>query len=218
MRILEFFSGTGSFGKQAEALGHEVTSLDISDEHDTPDILTDLLTYDYTQLDTPDFCWFSIPCTSFSRIMRIQKDPPRDIDTLEPLNQVGEDGDALLNRTIEIIHYFSDLNRDMMWAIENPADGYLEYMKQMVGLRMETTSYCRYGMPYRKNTNIWSNFPLDLKSKCTTRMHHVARVRGLPKSVTYRIPTGLTTDILGQAVEHLAISKKKLLKDYVYIY
>ena len=45
MRLLELFSGTGSIGRAFEALGWEVTSLDLEGE---PTIRCDILDWDHT--------------------------------------------------------------------------------------------------------------------------------------------------------------------------
>ena len=45
MRLLELFSGTGSVGRAFEALGWEVTSLDLEGE---PTIKCDILDWDHT--------------------------------------------------------------------------------------------------------------------------------------------------------------------------
>ena len=44
MRLLELFSGTGSVGRAFEALGWEVTSLDVEGE---PTIKCDIMDWDY---------------------------------------------------------------------------------------------------------------------------------------------------------------------------
>ena len=46
MRILELFSGTGSVGKVAREMGHQVVSLDISNKY-KPDICADIMDIDY---------------------------------------------------------------------------------------------------------------------------------------------------------------------------
>ena len=51
MRLLELFSGTKSVGKVAEALGYEVTSLDLKNA----DINTDILNWDYKIYDPKHF-------------------------------------------------------------------------------------------------------------------------------------------------------------------
>ena len=48
------------------------------------------------------------------------------------------------------------------FMIENPV-GMLKdstMMQELEGFKLET-SYCRYGTPYQKNTNIWTNVPLE---------------------------------------------------------
>ena len=72
MLLLEIFSGTGSIGKVARKLGLSVISIDIEAKF-KPDIITDILTYDYKSLPIPDILWASPPCTSFSRLVCTHK-------------------------------------------------------------------------------------------------------------------------------------------------
>ena len=143
-RLLELFSGTGSIGKAFLREGWEVISVDI-DKKANPTHLANVLTWDYRQYPPGyfDFVWASPPCTQYS-IARTCAQTPRDL----------EGSDRIVERTQEIISYF-----DCLWAMENPFTGLLKSRPCMAGMDryLKVVSYCKYGMPYRKNTAIWSN-------------------------------------------------------------
>ena len=69
MRLLELFSGTGSVGKVAHALGYEVVSLDLTDAT----ICCDILDWDYKAASVGyfDIIWASPPCNTFSKMQHI---------------------------------------------------------------------------------------------------------------------------------------------------
>ena len=103
MRILELFSGTGSVGKVAVELGHEVVALD---RDMAADIQTDIMDWDYRAAFQPghfDFIWASPPCTEYSRAKS------RGIRKIDEANEV-------VKRTLEIIEYFHPEH----YLIENP--------------------------------------------------------------------------------------------------
>ena len=65
MKILELFAGTGSVGKVAKELGHEVISLDRDLD---ADIKIDIMQWNYKEFE-PNFfnlIWASPPCTEYS--------------------------------------------------------------------------------------------------------------------------------------------------------
>ena len=61
--------------------------------------------------------------------------------------------DALVLRTIEIITHLDP----PMWAIENPATGLLKTRPFMERLPWVDVTYCKYGTPYRKQTQLWTS-------------------------------------------------------------
>ena len=68
MRLLELFSGTGSIGRAFEALGWEVTSLDLEGE---PTIKCDILDWDHTAFPPKHFqvVWASPVCCEFFKAL-----------------------------------------------------------------------------------------------------------------------------------------------------
>ena len=50
------------------------------------------------------------------------------------------------------------MNPNMLYFIENPRAG-MRKMRCMQGLPRYTICYCKYGFPYQKATDIWTNHP-----------------------------------------------------------
>jgi hypothetical protein len=81
----------------------------------------------------------------------------------------------LVQKTVSII----EAVRPAFWMIENPVGmlrklGLIPYERQMV-------SYCRYGAPFRKPTDLWGGFPptLELRGACRNGAGcHIASPRG----------------------------------------
>ena len=147
MRCLELFAGTGSVGRAFERLGWEVVSLDI-DPKCNPTYAADILSWDYNAYsrDHFDFVWASPVCTHYS-IARTTGGP-RDLLS----------ADRLVQQTLDIVAYFG-----CHWAMENPQSGLLKSRLLVRGLPFFDTSYCRYGLQYRKTTRIWSSLALCLQ-------------------------------------------------------
>ncbi len=151
MRLLELFSGTKSVSKVARELGWVTVSLDIDPRH-KPDLLVDILRFDETTYprDYFDFVWASPDCASYSQARTVAK-IPRD--------EAMQLSDRLVSRTRQIIAYFG-----CHWAIENPIYSLLWKREVSRGLLESScvTSYCSFGMQYRKNTRIANSFGLQL--------------------------------------------------------
>ena len=152
-RVLELFRGTGSIGRTFQALGWEVVSFDI-DPTCNPTHAVCILSFDYRAYpsDYFHFVWASPPCTHFS-IARTTGGP-RDLLS----------ADRLVQRTLDVINYFG-----CNWAFENPQTGLLKAREVVKGLPFFDTSYCRYGLQYRKTTRIWTNLALCLQRPCSLR-------------------------------------------------
>ena len=154
MRLLELFAGTGSVGKAYREKGWETVSLDIEPGHD---ITCDIMNWDYSQLPKHfDAIHCSPPCTHYS-IARTTAKTPRDL----------EGADAIVQRTLEIIKYFEP----KVWTIENPYTGYMKDRPFMFHMKpfLRQVTYCKYGLPYRKATSVWTNLATfwQPRSVCT---------------------------------------------------
>jgi hypothetical protein len=149
MRLLELFSGTGSVGAAFADRGWEVVSVDCVARF-RPTHVADVLTWDYKQYAPGHFqaVHASPPCQQYS------------IAKTTGTRRL-EEADALVRRALEIIAYFAPA----AWTMENPWTGYLRKREVVAGLPYVRLDYCRFGMPYRKPTAIFTNTALP-DAKC----------------------------------------------------
>ena len=197
MRVLDLFSGTHSVGNVCKELGYECISLDLKDA----DINCDILKWDYKQAYPPgyfDIVWSSFECTTFSNVRRcnINRKCPRlfgDIIVTEKMldEDMMKRGLPLLRKSQEIIKYF----KPNKWFMENPQSS---KAKDFIEEKPTCFSYCMFGFPYRKNTNIWSN--IKLKSIKCDRSHLINNKHAISlgssgnrpsQRLQYRIPPDL---------------------------
>lgn len=141
-KLLELFAGTGSVGKAFREMGWEVVSLDIEPGHD---IQADILTWDYRTAYPSghfDCVHASPPCTEYSRAKTT------GVRNLEL-------ADSILQRTLDIITYHDA----PVFILENPYTGMMKDRPPMflMDIYLRVVTYCKYGMPYRKATAIWTN-------------------------------------------------------------
>jgi len=209
--LLELFAGTGSVGKIAKKMGYSVISVDNEDKNRKPTILQNIGTWKFkTDKRLPqkvDFLWASPPCTSFSILNNSMKTPHRDIKTMKPLTETGRLGNKLLAKTIAIYKYLKKKNPNLKFGMENPT-GYMRRMPATKRFNLNSTSYSQYGFNYNKPTDIWTNYPLKLKprdtSKNPSKMKLAGKMcakgaQGQSQSTLYRIPGPLIRSILKQA-------------------
>lgn len=152
-KVLELYAGSRSIGNEAEALGMIVFSSDIN-PFDKIDYVIDILNFDVKMVPfIPDIIWASPPCTFFS-VASIGKHWNKDHT---PKSKNALIGVAFVNKTIEIINYFLDLNPNLKWFMENPT-GKLRKLQCVKGnFDRATITYCKYGDNRMKPTDIWSN-------------------------------------------------------------
>jgi len=157
MNVLECFSGTGSVKKCCDKLGWDVISVDIEPKF-KPTHLCSVLDFDYKQYPKDYFaiCWFSPPCTNYSKLQdcwlgRMRKG---EIYTKEIQNKEMDEDDKLVLKALEIINYF----KPEYWFIENPASSKMKDRSFMKDKPFYLVDYCMYSdWGYRKRTRIWTN-------------------------------------------------------------
>ena len=173
MKILELFAGTGSVGKVAKELGHEVISLDRDME---ADIKTDILDWNYKTYEpnTFDLIWASPPCTEYS----IAK--TTGIRKIEQANEI-------VKRTLEIIEYF----QPQFFVVENPATGLLKKQVFMSDIPFNDIDHCRYGLTYRKRTRLWNNiYTWTPRPLCNKDCNAMTDDKKRHKETAQRMPSG----------------------------
>lgn len=180
MKILVLFSGTGSIEKVYDNT-HDIRGLDF-DNTFKPYYNVDILTWDYqTELQNwiPDYIHASPVCKEFSNLKNIRKN--RDMDL----------GTSLATKSIEIIEYVKTLNPNLLFTIENPK-GLMRNLDFIQPYTRITTSYCKYGFPYKKDTDFWyGGFELKLKDCCRNTKDPKHWCEDKKKYNTHRVRLGL---------------------------
>ena len=217
MNHLELFSGTHSFGKVSTLRGNNVVSLDKYMDKSSSDsdyiskthICKDILTWDYKVYPTGYFSviWASPPCVSFSTMGGGKH---RLKSNMTPKTEIGVEGDLCLIKVFEIIDYF----KPPVYFIENPR-GLMRYSQTIIDRNcfINECSYCKYGFPYMKNTDIFSNKKIKLQ-KCfykrkniINNCHHaavsgshknriMAGVKRTSRCDAYKVPAKLINELL----------------------
>jgi len=153
MKLLELFAGSRSVGKQAEDIGYEVYSSDINAFKDI-NYVSDILQFDTDKVPfIPDIIWASPPCTFFSvasigRHWNIDNTPKTDNAVL---------GVKIVQKTIDIIKHYQQLNPNLIYFVENPRGKLRKLPVTDFFDKRHTVTYCQYGDKRMKPTDIWTN-------------------------------------------------------------
>ena len=151
MKTLELFSGTKSFSKVAEKLGHKTFTIDI-EARLHPDLFEDISKLKIKDIPYhPDIIWASPPCTAFS-VASIGHHWTGGKGAYIPKTEFAKFSKKLVIKTIKIIKEL----KPKYWFIENPR-GVLRKMPFMKDMHRVTVSYCQYGDTRMKPTDIWTN-------------------------------------------------------------
>lgn len=153
MKLLELFAGSRSVGKQAEDIGYDVYSSDINAFKDI-NYVSDILQFDTDKVPfIPDIIWASPPCTFFSvasigRHWNIDNTPKTDNAVL---------GVKIVQKTIDIIKHYQQLNPNLIYFVENPRGKLRKLPVTDFFDKRHTVTYCQYGDNRMKPTDIWTN-------------------------------------------------------------
>jgi site-specific DNA-cytosine methylase len=150
--VYDFFSGTGSATKAFKDRGHTVIKVELdpyfeADERDILSLKADELISKYGQ---PDFIWASPPCTTFS-VASLRHYWSYVDGKAVPKNDKTLQGIRLVEFTLDLIQ---ELKPSLGWLMENPR-GMLRKQSVVADLPRRTVTYCQYGAPNQKPTDLW---------------------------------------------------------------
>ena len=198
-KILELFSGTGSFSKVAKEMGFETFTID-NNRNCNPDLCIDILNLSIKDIPfKPNFIWASPPCIDYSHAKR------SGVSFIEHSNM-------MVIKTLSLIVALSP----EFWIIENPQTGTLKFQYFMKDLPFTDVSYCMYGKSFRKQTRLWNNFNFKGKVCNHTEKHKDSCGNGrkewtennLSSYEKGSIPEGLARTILRELKSKISEEKK----------
>jgi hypothetical protein len=153
VRVLDLFAGLRGWSDPWKARGHEVLTLDneISFGSDITMDIRDFSAEPYKLLGgwRPDVILASPPCEAFS-VMTIGRNWTMDH---EPKTEKAKLALELVNATTLAIGKLVPL----FWIIENPRAKLRRLMPDTID--RVTVTYCQYGEPFMKPTDLWGGFP-----------------------------------------------------------
>lgn len=166
-RVLDLFCGLGGFSQAfAESDRWAVTTVDIKERFD-PDLQADVFELRPSDFEAEfDVVLASPPCTMFSTA---GNHDAWDFETHEPQTDAARDAVALAHHTVGLIHGIAP----EYWFLENP-QGRLRWT---LGKPAGEITYCQYGRPYMKRTDLWGEHPPMTYRRCQrNRPCHEANV------------------------------------------
>lgn len=158
LKVLDLFAGTRSISRAFERGGHETYSIEWDKQHDQIDWYADISKISAQDIidrfGKPDVIWASFDCTTYS-VAGIGHHRLKDENgRLLPKTEKAKFADGLNQHVLDLIKELSPT----YYFIENPRGG-LRKMGFMQDLPRYTTTYCQWGFPYMKATDIWTNHP-----------------------------------------------------------
>ena len=218
MKVLELFSGTKSFGKAAESLGHEVFSVNVSAEFE-PSLVSDIMDVSFDELPANvDIIWASPPCTCFS-VASIGTYWEKEDKLYKPKREAAVDAVRIIERTLDIITYYVYGHSDgAVFYMENPR-AMLRKLPVVDGLLRRTVTYCQYGFDRMKPTDIFTNDylwkprpPCKAGSPChiSAPRGSLTGTQGRSMAEKWSVPEELCLEVLGAAERFLAHRRENL--------
>lgn len=154
LKVLDLFAGLRGWSDPWKARGHEVITLD-NEEQFGSDLTMDIREFAkdpkaWLPWDYADVVLASPPCEAFS-VMTIGRNWTREH---EPKTDKARLALELVWATRDVIEALDPI----VWVIENPR-AKLRKLEPVKGLDRVTVTYCQYGEPYMKPTDLWGGFP-----------------------------------------------------------
>lgn len=155
--IVELFAGSRSFGKEAEARGCNVFSIDWTGYEDI-DLVIDIGKLKPSDVPfAPSIVWASPDCTTYSiAAIKTHRRKVEGTRHLNPFSKYAKKCDEVNKHWIGLIKHWLSLNPNLVFFIENPR-GALRHMDFMQEFKRQTVWYCQYGDDRAKPTDIWTN-------------------------------------------------------------
>lgn len=160
----------------------------------------------------PDVVWISFPCPTYS-----VRGFTHHRDGIRPKSLKAVASDQLVCHVLAFLSELQVLNPELIFYMENPR-GMLRKMPFMEGYTRVTVTYCQYGMPFQKPTDIWTNNllweprpPCERGSPCheaAPRSEYLTGLQALPTAYERSIlPLELCEEVVSASLEHLITLK-----------
>lgn len=190
LRILDLFSGTGSVTHELASRGHEVITLDITDDFGSVDLVMDVRTFAANMRLhlpdgwVPDHVHASPPCQGFSvpSIGRMWEKDAGGKGVHLPKHPTSELGMELLQTTLKVLNELTRWKPNLSWIIENPNGMMRKVMPEPWASYLTPISYCQYGpigpcevaqgpeyVWAQKATDFWTNLDHFDARRCLNR-------------------------------------------------
>jgi hypothetical protein len=166
-RVLDLFAGLGGFSQAfTDSDRWDVTTVEIEERFD-PDICADVFELRPSDFEEEfDVVLASPPCTQFSTA---GNHDAWDFESHEPQTDAAREAVALVYHALGLIRGLSP----RYWFLENP-QGRLRWF---LGRPTGEVTYCQYGRPYMKRTDLWGEHPPMTYRSCSRgRPCHEANV------------------------------------------
>lgn len=164
LRVLDLFSGLEGWSTPFRERGHECVTLDLEPAFG-PTIAADILEVKPELIieafggHRPDIVLASPPCEAFS-VLTIGRNwtGPKANPPHHPKTEKAELAERIVRATFALI----DALEPAAWLVENPM-AKLRKLSVVSGLERRSVTYCQYGHPFRKPTDLWGGFPKPLE-------------------------------------------------------
>jgi len=157
----EFFAGSRSFSKEASKRGFVTYTTDI-ETFEGIDQICDIFNFDIdlalAKTGKPDIIWFSPPCNKFS-VARCFDNWLKVGSEYIPKSEGAEIALLMMDK----VNYIIDKVKPKFFIIENPR-GLMRKMEPFKKHIRQTVWYCRYGDKRAKPTDLWTSFPIVVKT------------------------------------------------------